>query len=342
LPGIHDPIIDQATFDQAEQIRGLVSITKGGQQPISPHLLVNGILRCRCGYAMLPRSAKTEHDRYVCRGRIDHGREFCDQPSLQRDVVDAAFLEHLLDHYIDFEATKRRITDQTESDLLLAREAFAQTDAEVSRVEAALKRIECDYVAGKITAEHWARFEPKLTDEFEAASQAAQRASAHVERLEKQGPLTNAEAELFEYLTELRDTVRGGVEAAPDLSALRRVIAQLFERIDLGSHSYCATDGDGIPSEYPLTKDGVYLYPRLRQSALDPKTFEPVAQEIPIPEQLRTHSPGRVATVPRNGPGRDIHPDRRVTSRRLDPPRARSADLRRDPLCGGRDAARDL
>jgi hypothetical protein len=94
LPGAHDPIIDQDTWDRVQAIRQGANRRRGGRHADSRHLLTRGTLRCpECGSAMLPRKARpgVERERYVCGGRIDRGPAVCSQPSIRRELIDEPF-----------------------------------------------------------------------------------------------------------------------------------------------------------------------------------------------------------------------------------------------------------
>jgi hypothetical protein len=138
MPASHDAIISPEVWQQAKTIRTGGHSRKAGRHPDGQHLLVKGTLVCgQCGSAMIPRKARpgVERARYVCRGRIEHGRQFCDQPSIRREAVDEPFLAKLLDSYLDLEATRCRIAERTADDLRLAHEAVTEREAEVGRIE---------------------------------------------------------------------------------------------------------------------------------------------------------------------------------------------------------------
>ncbi|HEY4897086.1 MAG TPA: recombinase family protein, partial [Solirubrobacteraceae bacterium] len=114
LPGAHEAIVDDELWDRVQAIRTGALRRKGGRHADGAHLLVRGTLRCSCGAAMLPRKARpgVERERYTCAGRIAD-RTACSQPSIRREKIDEPLLAAILDGYIDFAATKRRIEDRT-------------------------------------------------------------------------------------------------------------------------------------------------------------------------------------------------------------------------------------
>ena len=141
-----EAIVTEDVWAQAQLIRSSRVRSSGGRWPDGQHLLVKGVLVCgQCGYAMIPLKPHSRHggrERYQCRGRIERGKAFCDQPSIRREHIDGPFLANLTTHYIDLEATQRRIKARTASDLTIAKEAVLQAQLELQRTEARLARIQ--------------------------------------------------------------------------------------------------------------------------------------------------------------------------------------------------------
>jgi site-specific DNA recombinase len=298
--GNHEAIIDRAVWDRVQGIRTTPTRQAGGRNPGGAHLLTRGVLRCgQCGSALIPRKARPNggKDRYECQGRVQHGREFCAQPSIRRELVDQPFLRNLLDHYIDFEATRQRIEDRAASDLKVASEVETEAEADVARIERALATTERDYDQGEITGRQYAAREARLTGELEAAHAAVQQARSRAQAIEASGVSIDTEETLLRDLAMLKQAVAGGVEAAPNLDALRNVIGQLFESIELIRHlpdrpgfGSGRVSGSGVivptggPDPGVLDGDRSYwLLPRLRASAVDLVTFRPIGQAMPVP-----------------------------------------------------------
>lgn len=144
--GTHDAIVTEAVWGQVQTIRSSKVRRSGGRWPAGQHLLVKGVLVCgQCGYALIPRKVHSRNggrERYECRGRLERGKGFCDQPSIRRELIDGPFLANLTTHYIDLKATQARIEARTASDLTTAREAVAHAELEVQRTEARLAKIQ--------------------------------------------------------------------------------------------------------------------------------------------------------------------------------------------------------
>jgi hypothetical protein len=237
---------------------------------------------------MLPRKARPgiERERYVCSGRIADPRS-CSQRSIRRELIDEPFLATLLDTYIDLDATRARIDVRASAALTAARGVFEQAQHETAKAEAALVRVERDYLDGKLAVDKWQRFEAKLTAELEAAQASEQRARDHVEQMERAGA-GDAETMLLDLLARLKRAVGEGVGAAPDLHALRNVIGQLFASIDL------VLNDDGSYLLLPWLRverldDGRWDYEAAgRRQALPvggAETLSPTGQETPSPPE---------------------------------------------------------
>jgi DNA invertase Pin-like site-specific DNA recombinase len=280
VKGDHPTIVEPQLWDRAEAIRKTAVRRTGGRSPNGDHLLTRGLLRCgQCGSAMVPITVKGPRmphlDHYQCGRRKGHGAKGCDQSSIRRSVVDDALLEDLLASFIDLDETRRRIESRTVADLTIAREALAQAEGELLRTQEAMVRIEKDYKADKITADQWSRLEASLTNDLPGAREALQQAQEHVEKVEIAGGLADGEEVLLRHLGTLKAAVADGVERAPDLPALRTVLRDLFERIELIRWPGFGTGGteDSIAwPESPTVKQGEVSYallPHVRHEALD-------------------------------------------------------------------------
>jgi DNA invertase Pin-like site-specific DNA recombinase len=285
--GKHEAIVNDELWQRVQAIRA-GAWRRPGRHADGAHLLVRGTLRCSCGAAMLPRKARPgiERERYVCSGRIADPRS-CSQRSIRRELIDEPFLATLLDTYIDLDATRARIDERASAALTAARGVFEQAQHETAKAEAALVRVERDYLDGKLAVEKWQRFEAKLTAELEAAQASEQRARDHVEQMERTGA-GDAETMLLDLLARLKRAVGEGVGAAPDLHALRNVIGQLFASIDL------VLNDDGSYLLLPWLRverldDGRWDYEAAgRRQALPvggAETLSPTGQETPSPPE---------------------------------------------------------
>jgi DNA invertase Pin-like site-specific DNA recombinase len=300
LDGQHEAIIDAELWARVQAIRAGGSRRKGTTQPDGSHLLTHGTLRCVCGSAMLPRKARpgVERERYVCRGRIEHGSGFCSQSSIRREAIDEPLLATLLDGFIDLDATRQRIEARASSALQAARQACEQADCDAATAEAKLARVRGDYQAGKIEADDWSEQRPQLTAELDAAKEAAQRAREHVQRVEQGSVPGDAEQALLDHLATLKRAVGEGVGAAPDLPALRNVIGDLLASIDL------ARNDDGSYLLLPLLRVNPLGDGRWDFDSAGRRQELPVGAETPSP----TGQPTPVGCKPQYPPVPDADP----------------------------------
>jgi site-specific DNA recombinase len=295
LPGNHEPIVTEAVWDQAQQVRQMSVRRTGGRWPDGGHLLVKGTLRCgRCGSAMIPRKGRPGggRDRYECSGRVEHGRGFCDQPSIRRELIDEPFLGNVTDYYIDWEASLRLIAERAAQDLVMAREAAAQAEHEVKLSEARLAQIDRGWQDRVLDDDNYRLQHTQVSGELEAARAALERSQAHVEWIEQTGVSGDAEQQFLDKLATLKRDVADDVSRAPNLNAMRNVIGQLFESVELAEWKGTDPDPDaaadlcealtavGLPTPKPvLDANGGATYvllPRLRS------TPSPTGQLTPV------------------------------------------------------------
>jgi site-specific DNA recombinase len=114
--GRHAALIDEQQWTAAQAIdeRGRMYAPGAGGRLPKAHLFVRGMLRCSCGEAMLPRSARDQADHYVCRThKLDAAA--CPVPPVRRDVIDAAALRMFEEVALDVEATRLHLTGQLDA-----------------------------------------------------------------------------------------------------------------------------------------------------------------------------------------------------------------------------------
>jgi hypothetical protein len=172
-----------------------------------------------------------------------------------------------------------------------------QRESDVARIERALATTERDYDAGQIDGRQHAKREGRLTDELDGARAALQRTQDHAQRIDRSGPVGDAEQIVLELLTRLKQAASAKAGAAPDLPALRNIIGDLFEFVQIvrradqwsGMPPMDGPTGGFIPFEgdvpaHPEVDDARYwLMTSLRWSAVDADTFKPIPQAIPVP-----------------------------------------------------------
>jgi DNA invertase Pin-like site-specific DNA recombinase len=290
-PGAHEAIIAADLWDRAAAIRSSQARKVGGRWPKGSHLFTGGLLRCKCGSAMLPRTdprprknvlagGHPPHDAhtstavsqptyqvYQCAGRLAHGLDFCDQPVIDRALVDEAMMDELNKRYLDVAETRRRLEAKFAADTVIAAATLVDADSEAQRAEARIARVQRAFQDGHIEAEDYAQQRAQLLEERDAAQAAADRAREHAAHLATAPAMADAEEAVLRHLANLRQAVIEGVSRAPDLNSLRTILRQLFEEVALlpADHPWLAHE---VIRESSANLSGYVLLPVLRDSTV--------------------------------------------------------------------------
>jgi hypothetical protein len=93
---------------------------------------------------------------YLCSTRDRYGgSERCDQPPLQRALVDEAVLHHFEEQAFDLDATKAQLATAWNRRLTEARALREQAEREAQEAEERYLRVRRDYQDGHIGASDW-------------------------------------------------------------------------------------------------------------------------------------------------------------------------------------------
>jgi site-specific DNA recombinase len=214
-PGLHEPLIDQETFEAAQQILKRRAEDASLRRGNPSDFLLSGLVRCHhCGRAYVGTSAhgrKGRYTYYACSTRYKYGPSKCNGDRLPKEALESAVLEQLAHLYRDGHVVEKALAD-----------AAAVTQSERPRLEDQLAS-----ARGEIT-----RLEGRLDRYFEAFEQGSlsaadcqDRVRGHRARLET---LREQEADLIHQLGTRAHT-------PPDTAALAGLADQLDEII--GSES---------------------------------------------------------------------------------------------------------
>jgi site-specific DNA recombinase len=251
FPGVHEPILDRATWDEAQALRRSRRASENGgrgRPPKGSHLLSGGLLRCgRCGRAMTAKTNTNGWEHYRCSRRHVYGD--CDMPSISRVQVDGAILRHFEAAVYDEEGTRATLAESAQRRIEEARSLAEHAERQEGEAEASLARIRADYKTGAISADEWASFRAELEEEQTAAREEAHRLREQAAAVEAQAARIDAETMMIERLTELRQAIAGKIESAEGVAALRITLAVTFSRIIL-QH-----DDEGTPFLTPYLWD---------------------------------------------------------------------------------------
>jgi site-specific DNA recombinase len=159
-PGLHEPLIDDDTFDKAQEIlrrRGEDASLRRGNPT---DFLLSGLVRChRCGRAYVGTSAHGRNGRYTyyaCSTRYKYGPAKCSGDRLPKDRLEAAVLSQLAELYRDGHLIEQALADLanvTESERPELEEQLASTRAEIARVEGKLERYFEGFEDGRLAAD---------------------------------------------------------------------------------------------------------------------------------------------------------------------------------------------
>ena len=165
--GVHEPLIDELTFQHAQAIlreRGEdISRRRGNNSDF----LLSGVVRCgHCGKAYVGMSAHGNGGRYeyyACSGRQKHGPKACRNERLPRKKLEHAVFEQLAGLYRDSDLVTDALA-QAEQEAARTRPEIEQRldsiGAEIARAEQALERYYEAFEQGKLSPE---RCDERLT-----------------------------------------------------------------------------------------------------------------------------------------------------------------------------------
>jgi site-specific DNA recombinase len=167
LPGLHEPLIDDITFQRARGLlreRGEDMALRRGN---TSDYLLSGLVRCdRCRRAYVGMSARGNggtYHYYACTGRQKLGRAGCDGERIPRDKLEQAVLTQIASLYRDSTLIERAVSEaaakQQEGRLALEERQRALSE-EIRRAERALDRYYSAFEAGDLDS---GRFETRVS-----------------------------------------------------------------------------------------------------------------------------------------------------------------------------------
>jgi site-specific DNA recombinase len=310
-PGEHEPIVSDDLWRQAEARRARTTRTPNGgpiagRPPAGRHLFTRGLLRCgHCGSAMGTRTAvgRDRYERYVCLGRLNHGTDHCPQTLIPREAIDKAALAYFEAVALDVEATKREVKAAVKREAGEVEAAVAEAEREEREAAEAVERVRRDYTAGEITAADWRELRPDLESEHEAARANLDQVRARRDALAP-AAAERVEAQTVERLRKLREAVAGKIESAPDLTAVRGALLDLFDRFEVkrldvlnaeraaageverqAMADVLASIGEDVDT---FEADGWIIAPFPRDEAFDWGSAVPVLSRVPLPANRET------------------------------------------------------
>ena len=157
FPGLHEPLIDQETFDRAQALLKERGENLAMRAASRADFLLTGLMRCgRCRRAYVGMSARGNggtYHYYACSGRQKLGPKGCDGERIPREKLEAAVLSQLTGIYRDGGLIRDAIeqvaasSDADRSGLIEQRASLAK---EVARAERAIERYQEAFEVGDL------------------------------------------------------------------------------------------------------------------------------------------------------------------------------------------------
>jgi site-specific DNA recombinase len=187
-PGLQEPLIDDDTFDKAQEILRRRSENASLRRGNPTDFLLSGLLRCHhCGRAYVGTSAHGRSGRYTyyaCSTRYKYGPAKCGGERIPQDRLEAAVLTQLAELYRDGHLIQQALAEAakaTDSQRPELEEQLTSTRTEIARVEQKLERYFQAFEHGQLAAdlfqdrirEHRDRLETLREREADLAAQLA-------------------------------------------------------------------------------------------------------------------------------------------------------------------------
>jgi len=158
--GLHEPIVDELTFQRAQAILRARGEDLSRRRGNASDYLLSGVIRCgSCGKAYVGMSARGNGGRYeyyACSGRQKHGPKACRNERLPRQKLEHAVLEQLAALYRNSDLVTEALA-QAEQEATRARpeieQRLASVGAEIARAEQALERYYEAFEQGRLSPE---------------------------------------------------------------------------------------------------------------------------------------------------------------------------------------------
>ncbi len=213
-PGLHDPIVEDDAFEQAQEILRRRHENASLRRGNPTDYLLSGLVRCHhCGRAYIGTSAHGRNGRYTyyaCSTRYKYGPTKCTGDRLPKDRLEEAILTQLADLYRDGRLIHEALTNAAQAldkQRPQVEDQLASVHAEIARLERKLERYLEAFEDGKLTAGlcqariqgHQARLETLRAQEASLARQLA----AH-------GHTAPDTADLARLADQLDDTIAHG------------------------------------------------------------------------------------------------------------------------------------
>jgi site-specific DNA recombinase len=158
--GVHEPLIDELTFQRAQPILRERGENVSRRRGNASDFLLSGVVRCgSCGKAYVGMSARGNGGRYeyhACSGRQKHGPKACRNDRLPRQKLEHAVLQQLAGLFRDSDLVTEapaKAEQEAERARPEIEQRLASIKAEIARAEQALERYYEAFEQGKLSPE---------------------------------------------------------------------------------------------------------------------------------------------------------------------------------------------
>jgi site-specific DNA recombinase len=165
--GLHEPLIDQDTFDHAQTLLKERGEDLAMRAASRADFLLTGLVRCgRCRRAYIGMSAKGNggtYHYYACSGRQKLGRKSCDGERLPKEKLETAILDQLTGLYRHGGLIRDAIEEaaaSNDTDRAALAEQRASLAKEITRAERTIERYQDAFENGNLDP---ARFKQRLS-----------------------------------------------------------------------------------------------------------------------------------------------------------------------------------
>jgi DNA invertase Pin-like site-specific DNA recombinase len=298
--GTHAGIVPTETFERVQDMLANRPNRKGGRPPKGRHLFRDGMLRCECGEAIVPRT-NGGYQLYYCNGRSKLGVEHCSMPYVRRALIDNAVYRYFERVGLDVEATRAQLSDERERRLAEVEALHDQADREVGRLEGQLVRIRRDYRDGRLDADEWRSLRDEITPELDAAKAEEERLARSKLAIERNLKAADTEQNVVEMLADIRRSMAGEIQTAVGADAVRAALSRLFSDFILHPQKGARYKGQGR-SELVDAGDELMIELRVREHTLvgysDFGMYPVLRREALLPNNQYDGLPIRYASGP--------------------------------------------
>ena len=229
--GIVEPIIDQATWDAAQQrLEGTKRSRNRGQgRPTAgSHVYTRGLLRCGgCGGPMCPQTDRTGRETYYCHNHRDLGE--CDQGPVPRALIDDSTLAFFADEVLDVEATLAQLQAPEDARQAEVTAQLQEVEREQMRLAGERERIKRDYLAGNLPPQLYTELDAGNAEEQEGIAAQLEQLQARQAELSAESLVAAITADKAQVLTDMRAQVVEYIRGGGSLEAIRARLLTAFD-----------------------------------------------------------------------------------------------------------------